>query len=640
MSAARRAASAGIALIAVAWALDLPRRAGLLVYPEQILAAVLGLALALRLMPAAEARRPWVDAALALAGLGAAWAVAAAYPRLIRAAILEPAAVLPLTVPLLGCLLVALRRAAGWPLTLVVGAFVLYGVLGHHAPGAFAAIRVEPARLAAQLALDTGGVLGLPLAIAAGVVVVFLVLGQLLERSGGAEAFTQVALALMGGFRGGGAKIAILGSSLFGSISGSAVSNVATTGVVTIPLMRRSGLSAPKAAGIEAVSSTGGQLMPPVMGASAFLMAEFLQVPYREVVLAALVPALLYYLALLVQVDGLAARHGLAAVPREDRPRLGPSLRRAWALPLPFAALVWALFSLNMQPATAALLACAVLVALAATVGLGAGRLGPRGLWSALERAGAAAADVLIVTAAAGVVIGVLNETGLGFNLTLVLADAAGESRAALLVMAAVASIVLGMGMPTVGVYVLLAALVVPSLTAVGVEPLSAHLFVLYLGMMSMITPPVAIAAFAAASLAGAPPMRTAWEAVRLGWSAYAVPFVFVASPALLLTGDRRGGDGRGAGLRAGRGGGVGGPGGSCAGAAGWAPAAGAGRAGRPPPRALAARGRGGGACDHPGAGPGRGARRRLASGVGPERGPAVTGARPAGAGGPQVAGA
>ena len=538
---ARRAAASLIALVAVGWALDLPRRAGLLVYPEQFLALVLGLALAVRLLPdgatsVGRGRRA-LDALLAAAGLGAGLAVALAYPRLVEAAIYEPAAILPLTVLLLGCLLEALRRSAGWPLTLVIGLFLLYGLLGHRAPGAFAAIRVEPARLAAQLALDSGGVLGLPLAIAAGVVVAFLVLGQLLERSGGARVFTELSLALMGGFRGGAAKIAILGSSLFGSISGSAVSNVATTGVVTIPLMRRSGLAASKAAGVEAVASTGGQLTPPVMGASAFLMAEFLQVPYGEVVLAALIPALLYYLALFVQVDGVAAREGLGAVPREERPRLGPALRRAWPLPLPFAALVYALFAMNLAPATAALGAAAVLVALAATVGFGSGRLRPGGVWAALERGGGAAADIVVVTAAAGVVIGVLNETGLGFNLTLVMTQAAGESRAALLLIAAAASIVLGMGMPTVGVYVLLAALVVPSLTAVGVEPLPAHLFVLYLGMMSMITPPVAIAAFAAASLAGAPPMRTAWEAVRLGWAAYAVPFVFVASPALLLAG-------------------------------------------------------------------------------------------------------
>ena len=535
----RRALSAALALVAIAWALGVHRWLGLLVYPEQFLALTLGLALGivfLRTDDAGRLRRP-IDPALAALGLAPCAVLAAQYPARLEDAIYEPASALPLALPILLCLIEALRRMAGWPLTAVILAFLAYGLLGHLAPGPFQALPIGPARLAAQLTLDSSGILGLPLAIAAGVVVVFVVFGQLLDLSGGARFFTDLSLALMGGFRGGAAKIAVLGSSLFGSISGSAVSNVATTGIVTIPLMTRSGLAPARAGGIEAVASTGGQLMPPVMGASAFLMAEFLQIPYREVVAAALVPALLYYLALFVQIDLRAAREGVGAVPAADRPRLGPTLRAGWAFPLPFAALVWGLFSLNLQPALAALLAIAVLLAAAFAVGFGSGRIGLAAVAAGVARGGAAAADIVVVTAAAGIVIGVLNETGLSFNLTMVLTRAAGESLPLLLGLAAAVSIVLGMGMPTVGVYVLLATLVVPGITALGVEPLPAHLFVLYFGMMSMITPPVAIAAFAAASLAGATPMRTAWEAVRLGWSAYAIPFVFVASPGLLLIG-------------------------------------------------------------------------------------------------------
>ena len=529
----RRWLSAALALAAVAWALGLHRWAGLLVYPEQFLALCLGLALAVALLRGSRA----IDAALAALGLVPCLVLAVDYPARLEAAIYEPASALPLALPILGCLVVALRRMAGWPLTAVILTFLAYGLLGHLAPGPLRALAVEPARLAAQLTLDSSGILGLPLAIAAGVVVVFVVFGQLLQASGGARVFTDLALALMGGLRGGAAKIAVLGSSLFGAISGSAVSNVATTGIVTIPLMTRGGFAPARAGGIEAVASTGGQLMPPVMGASAFLMAELLQIPYREVVLAALVPALLYYLALFVQIDLLAAREGIGAVPRAERPRIGPTLRAGWAFPLPFAALVWGLFSLNLQPALAALLAIAVLLAAALAVGFGSGRLGLRDVAGGVARGGEAAVDVLVVTAAAGIVIGVLNETGLSFELPRVLTAAAGGSLPLLLVMAALVSILLGMGMSTVGVYVLLAALVVPSIAALGVAPLPAHLFVLYCGMMSMITPPVAIAAFAAASLAGAGPMRTAMEAVRLGWAACAIPFVFVASPGLLLAG-------------------------------------------------------------------------------------------------------
>ncbi len=532
------AGAIAIALIALAigWALGVHRMLRIALYTEQFLAVALALALALtfltnrvRVFPILD----WVLVVLAL--VGGLW-LAVAYPSLSIEAAIDPAVGLPAAVPLLVALIEALRRTAGWPLTAIILLFIAYGLFGNLMPGNFQALSVAPERLAVQLALDTNGVLGTPLMIAATVVVVFVAFGRLLEHLGGAAFFTDAAALAMGRFRGGAAKIAILASSLFGSISGSAVSNVATTGVVTIPLMRRAGFKPQTSAGIEAVASTGGQLMPPVMGASAFLMAEFLEIPYAEVVVAALVPALLYYLALFLLADLTAARDAIGGVSATVGSDPIP-LRRGWPFLLPFVALVAALFVLNYQPATAGLVAGGVLLVVAPLLPNGLVYLRPALLWHALSKAGGALAQILVVTAAAGIVIGVLNETGLSFGLTISLTSLAGESTLALLVLAAGVSIVLGMGMPTVAVYVLLAALVAPALVRLGIEPIAAHLFVLYFGMMSMITPPVAIAAFAAASVGGADPMRTGFEAMKFGWPAYVLPFAFALNPALILQG-------------------------------------------------------------------------------------------------------
>jgi len=281
--------------------------------------------------------------------------------------------------------------------------------------------------------------------------------------------------------------------------------------------------------------SSGGQLMPPIMGASAFLMAEFLQVPYVDVVLAALIPALLYFTALFIQADLRAARDGIAAVAAAEIPRLRDVLRRGWMFPVPFVVLIYALFGLNYGAAEAGLLTAGATVAVGALLVGGSERLRPGTLVRTLRDVGMASLDILLITAAAGIIIGVLNVSGLGFGLTLVLTDLAQHHLALLLGVAALISIILGMGMPTIGVYVLLAALVAPALVKLGIPDIAAHLFVLYFGMLSMITPPVAIAAFAAASLGGAGAMGTALESMRFGWPAYVVPFLFVFSPPLLM---------------------------------------------------------------------------------------------------------
>jgi TRAP transporter 4TM/12TM fusion protein len=533
----------GLALIAlaIAWALGLHRELRLAVYTEQFLALSLSLAVAHVFLA-----RPWhaakrmgqvVDVALVCTALvGGAW-LALRYPDLSFASAMDPTQALPVALVLLITVLLALVRAAGWPITIVVLIFMAYGIWGAALPGRFQALPVAPERLVVQLTLDTGGILGTPLKIAATVVVMFVAFGRLLEHLGGAKSFTDLATAAMGGFRGGAAKVALIASALFGSISGSAVSNVATTGVITIPLMRKAGFSPSTAGGIEAMASTGGQLTPPVMGAAAFLMAEFLDISYGDVVIAALLPALLFYVALFLQIDLVAGRDGIHGVERSERPDTGPVLRAGWAYLLPFVALLWGLFALNWQPDKAGLAACGALLVVAVFLRPARAGLAPMRILTALAGVGAPLAQILVITAAAGIVIGVLNETGLGFGLTTYLVGFADDQVLLLLLLGAAISIVLGMGMPTVAVYVLLAALVAPAIVRLGIDPTAAHLFVLYFGMLSMITPPVAIAAFAAATLAGAGPIATALAAMRFGWPAFILPFAFAYNPALILKG-------------------------------------------------------------------------------------------------------
>jgi TRAP transporter 4TM/12TM fusion protein len=308
-------------------------------------------------------------------------------------------------------------------------------------------------------------------------------------------------------------------------------------GVVTIPLMKRAGFSPMFAASVEAVGSTGGQLMPPVMGAAAFLMAEFLQVPYAAVVVAAVIPAFMYYFSLFMQVDLEAASLGIAGTPQERLPALLQVLRDGWHFLVPFAVIIAGLLVYRMEAEYAALLATAVLAITCTLLRYRGRRSTPLEVLRAAISTGSAVLDIVLICAAAGILIGILNLSGLAFGLTLELVGLAGASLLALLLIAAAIGILLGLGLPTVGVYVLMAALVAPALVKLGVAPMAAHMFVMYFGMMSMVTPPIALAAYAAANIARCDPDKTGWMATRVGWAAYVVPFLFVYDPPLLMQG-------------------------------------------------------------------------------------------------------
>jgi TRAP transporter 4TM/12TM fusion protein len=339
----------------------------------------------------------------------------------------------------------------------------------------------------------------------------------------------------MGRFRGGQAKIAIMSSSLFGNISGSAVANVVVDGAFTIPMMKKAGYPAPMASAVEAVASTGGQIMPPVMGAAAFLIAEYLGIPYAEVALAALVPAVLYYVALFIQVDLLAARNGMHGLPSASLPRLLLVMKRSAGFVVPLVVLIVFMFLLNHRPEESGLLAAlSALVVGLFTPGV---KMRPRQVLNMLHSTGRGLLEIAAITGLAGVVIGVLQLSGLGFTLTLTLLNLGQSNAVLLLILTALVSIILGMGMPTTAVYVLLAVLVAPGLAKLGILPIAAHMFNFYFGMLSMVTPPVCIASYAAATIGKTDPVKTGWQAMRLCAIAYIVPFLFVFSPSLLLIG-------------------------------------------------------------------------------------------------------
>jgi len=502
----------------------------------------LGLFLALGLAPVfvctrASARAPatsvpWYDWLLAAAALTVGGYVAVMYPTIAYTLGIITWDKLGLAIVAIVVVLEAVRRIAGWALMWIAVVCLLYAKLAWLFPGMLNARGSSWSRIAIYLYLDTNGILGVPLAVTATIVVAYIFFGQALYAVGGDKFLTDVAMIAMGRYRGGAAKMAVVSSSLYGTVSGSAVANVVVDGAITIPMMKRSGYPSHLAAAIEAVSSNGGQIMPPVMGAAAFLMAEYLSIPYGEVALAAAIPAALYYLALLVQVDLEAAKLRLAGVPRDQVPRLAGVMRRGWVFIVPLAVLVWALIIANWEAGKAGMLAVAVTFAVGALQR--ETRPGWRGVLAALESSGRTMLDLVAITTLAGIVIGTFQLSGLTSKLPLLLTSAAAGNLFVLLVLTAIVSILLGMSLPTTVVYVTLAVLVGPALTQMGVHPLAAHLFLFYFGMLSLITPPDCLATYAAAAIAKADFWRTGWTGMRLGIVAYIVPFVFVFHPALI----------------------------------------------------------------------------------------------------------
>ena len=431
----------------------------------------------------------------------------------------------------------AVRRSTGMAMALITIVFILYAFLGPFAPELIAHKGYGVNRLVSKLYLTNEGLYGLPLKVLIQYVVLFMIFGSFLESTGAAQFLTDLARSLTGGMTGGIAKVAVVASALEGTASGSAVANVVGSGSVTIPAMKQAGYAPHFAAAVEAVASTGGQIMPPVMGAAAFLMADFLETRYSKVALAAVLPACLYFLAAFLAIHFYATRNRLYGEPRDQLPRLWDVLRARGYFLLPIIGIVYALGK-GYSPMIAGY--AAIILSFLTSWMTRESRMGPRRLYLALSKAGQGFGEIAAASACAGVIMGILGLTGLGTRLSGVLIELSGHSTLLLLTLTAITSLIMGMGVPTTVAYITLATLVAPALTDLGTDRLASHLFIFYFGMVSMVTPPVAMAAYAAAAIARCDYNKVGWMAFRFVLPSLFVAYFFVYNPEILLGGGIR----------------------------------------------------------------------------------------------------
>jgi TRAP transporter 4TM/12TM fusion protein len=426
----------------------------------------------------------------------------------------------------------ATRRCIGWELPTLASIFILYAALGKYLPGALMHRGYSVNRLAEHMYISAEGIFGIPLGVSATIIFLFILFGAFLTQTGLSEFFTNTSMAMAGSRAGGPAKVAIIASGFLGMINGSAAANVVTTGAFTIPLMKKLGYKPYFAGAVEAVASTGGQMMPPVMGAAAFIMAEFLGVGYRTIMLAAFIPSVLYYVALWASVDIEARRLKLQGVPKEMLPNAMVEFKKSGHLVIPILLLIGMLM-FNYSPSYAAFYSIVTLIIVSTF--RKSSRLDIKKLILALDGGAKQAIPVAIACAVVGLVIGVVTLTGLGLQLANMIIFMSGGLLVPTMILTMIACIILGMGMPTSAAYIVAATVASPALTQLGVEPLTAHMFVFYYAVLSAITPPVALAAYAGAGIAGASPSKVGWTAVRLGLVGFIIPFMFVFSPNLLM---------------------------------------------------------------------------------------------------------
>ncbi len=427
-----------------------------------------------------------------------------------------------------------IRRSGGTPLLIVVVVFGAYPLFAGYLPGFLWGTEYSLGETIRAHVMGSESIIGIPMQVVANLVIGFVVFGAALTVTGGGDFFMRIAAALLGGARGGPAKVAVLSSGLMGSLSGSVISNILTTGTITIPAMKRAGYAPHYAASVEACASTGGTLMPPVMGAVAFIMASFLGVPYSDVMVAAFLPALLFYVALLFQVDNYAARNGLRGMPPEEIPKVWPVLKEGWPYLLSLGMLIYMLLFMRIE-AYAPYYATAVLLVIA--LFQKKYRLNWRGMLSLMLELSVSVANLVAILAGIGLVVGGLSYTGVAGAFSRELLLYADGNVPLMLIAGAVTSFILGMGMTVSACYIFLSILLAPALVEAGLNPLASHLFILYWGMMSYITPPVALASITAAGIAGSNAWQTGMYSMRLGGILFVLPFMFVLNPSLILQG-------------------------------------------------------------------------------------------------------
>lgn len=454
-----------------------------------------------------------------------------------RMSYIEPLTILEITIGIVSGLLLieATRRVIGNTLVLIIFICLVYGIWGHLITGELSHREFTAMWIVDHLFYTVTGIFSVPLGVSATFIFLFILFGKFLEVSGAGQFFIDLSVAGMGKYRGGPAKTAIVASSILGTISGSAVANTVTTGAFTIPLMKKTGYRSHFAAAVEAVSSTGGQIMPPIMGASAFIIASYLGVPYMDIAVAAIIPAVLFYCCLYFQVDLRAKRLGLNGLKKDELPKVSSVLKHGFMFFIPLIVIVFMLAS-GASPMRAGLFSIGVTILVAAFKR--STRLSFSKMYKALDLGARAAIETAIACAASGFIIGIIGLTGIGLKFSGMIIDISGGILIVTLIFTMITSIILGMGLPTVAAYIVQVPLTIPALIALGVSPLAAHMFVFYFAALSAITPPVALAAFAAAGLSGSDPMKTGMTAVRLGLAAFIVPYMFVYGETLLLVGD------------------------------------------------------------------------------------------------------
>lgn len=427
----------------------------------------------------------------------------------------------------------ATRRVTGWALPILAIAFIIFALVGRSLPGLLRHRGYSWDSVSYNLFASTEGIFGTAVGVSSTYIILFILFGAILSKAGVSQLFNDLALAIAGQTRGGPAKVAVIASGFMGSINGSAVANVVSTGVFTIPMMRRLGYSRKFSAAVEATASTGGQILPPIMGASAFIMAETLGMPYSHIALAALLPALLYYISLIIQIHLRATKLGLKGVSKDSIPLVKNVVIERGHMLLPLGFLLYMLFFSGRTILYSAFLTIIVTVIVAMlrkTTRLNFGQL-VEGMEDGIKQT----LGVAIACACVGIVVGVVSVTGFGTTLASSIIGLAGGVLLFALFFTMIACLILGMGLPTIPAYIITASMAAPALSGLGVEPLVAHLFVFYFGLLSNVTPPVALAAFAASGLSGSKAMETGFSAARLAAAGFIIPFVFVASPELLL---------------------------------------------------------------------------------------------------------
>ncbi|TZE82795.1 TRAP transporter permease [Calorimonas adulescens] len=495
-----------------------------------------GLSLIFLLYPARKSwprnRLHWFDVLLSVLGAAAPAYIVIFYKDLVLRA--GTVTTTDMIIGVIGILLVleAARRIVGWPMVIIALIFLSYAFLGPYVPGDLAHRGVTVSKLVGHMFYTTEGIFGIPLMVSSTFIFLFILFGAFLEKTGMGKLFIDLSNAIAGWAVGGPAKVAVLSSGLMGTISGSSVANVVGTGSFTIPMMKKLGYKPEFAGAVEATASTGGQLMPPIMGAAAFLMAEFVGVPYLRIVTAAIIPAILYYTGVWISVDLEARRLGLKGMSREEIPKLKDIILERGHLLIPLIAIIWLLVS-GYTPMRVALIA--ILLAVLCSILRKNTRIRPVDIIDALEQGARSALGVVAATACAGIIIGVVTLTGLGLKFATTMVDAAQGNLFLTLIFVMFASLVLGMGVPTTANYVITSTIAAPALILMKVPTLAAHMFAFYFGIVADITPPVALAAYAGAGIARGNPMKTGINATKIAIAAFLIPYIFVYNPQMLL---------------------------------------------------------------------------------------------------------